>query len=284
MKERMNYLQANTYAALLALNAALSRASESGLFDAMALAGIHPDNINQFCDEVERFEKATAAIVEPDNLVYLTNACGEDTGFGDQSLTATDRTKVVFESGPGTLLLYIVEFGGSKYVLANLEVAYKDGFWRDENDFMAQDEAREYCSLTMATIATRLTDGALLLSLDEDDPGRMTIRVAVPLSNLSNAEHTSRLMTQIFGIENGIAASPWVPVYSKWRHGGWYVSNLRYPAGHVGCVSNNYPDKKWRIVCDDRRSALGEPGDFTFASRDAAARAEYQLVQAMQAH
>jgi len=55
------------------------------------------------------------------------------------------------------------------------------------------------------------------------------------------------------------------PIYSNWRHGGWYVDNIRYPSGAAGCVSNNYADKKWRIVCDDRR--------------DKAARAEFEQVK-----
>lgn len=76
-------------------------------------------------------------------------------------------------------------------------------------------------------------------------------------------------------------ADNWTPVFSRWRHGGWYVSNLHYPGGACGCVSNNYPDKKWRIACDDRRSELGGPGDFTFPSRDAAARAERDLVASL---
>lgn len=70
----------------------------------------------------------------------------------------------------------------------------------------------------------------------------------------------------------------WMPEYSRWRHGGWYVSNISYPSGACGCVSNNYPDKKWRIACDDRRKELGGQGDYTFPSRDAAARAELALV------
>lgn len=74
----------------------------------------------------------------------------------------------------------------------------------------------------------------------------------------------------------------WTPVYSRWRHGGWYVHNVRYPQnGACACVSKNYPDSKWRIVCDDRRKELGGQGDFTFPSRDAAARAEYALVTAL---
>lgn len=70
----------------------------------------------------------------------------------------------------------------------------------------------------------------------------------------------------------------WTPAFSRWRHGGWYVSNVYYPSGACGCVSRNYPDGKWRIVCDDRRTELGAPGDFTFKTRDEAARAEYALV------
>lgn len=66
--------------------------------------------------------------------------------------------------------------------------------------------------------------------------------------------------------------------YQRWRHGGWYVSGIRYPNGACGCVSSNYPDRKWRIVCDDRRQALNEPGDVTFRSREEAARAEQALA------
>lgn len=73
----------------------------------------------------------------------------------------------------------------------------------------------------------------------------------------------------------------WTPVYSPWRHGGWYVDNLRYPSGAVGCVSRNYADKRWRIVCDDRPGSWpGGPDDHTYPSRDAAAEAERELALA----
>lgn len=66
-------------------------------------------------------------------------------------------------------------------------------------------------------------------------------------------------------------ADAWTPQYSTWRHGGWYVDNVRHASGAVGCVSRNYPDGKWRIVCfNDGR---------TFKSRDAAARAERAIAQ-----
>lgn len=67
----------------------------------------------------------------------------------------------------------------------------------------------------------------------------------------------------------------WKPAYSRWRHGGWYISNLSYQNGAVGCVSRNYPDGKWRIVCDER-----DPQP-TYTSRDEAAFAERELVRSI---
>jgi hypothetical protein len=63
----------------------------------------------------------------------------------------------------------------------------------------------------------------------------------------------------------------WTPSYSQWRHGGWYVENARYLSGAVGCVSRNFPDRKWRIVC--HHAPFEEQP--TFKSRDEAAAAEY---------
>jgi hypothetical protein len=62
--------------------------------------------------------------------------------------------------------------------------------------------------------------------------------------------------------------------YTKWRHGGWYVQNVQYPSGAIGCVSRNYPDRRWRIACDPRPFEQ-QP---TFPNRDAAARAEWALA------
>lgn len=71
------------------------------------------------------------------------------------------------------------------------------------------------------------------------------------------------------------ATSNWMPSFSRWRHGGWYVDNARYPDGAVGCVSNNYPDGKWRVVCDPR----GFEHAPVFGTRHQAAMAQYELVQ-----
>lgn len=76
-----------------------------------------------------------------------------------------------------------------------------------------------------------------------------------------------------------IASKRGIITYSPYRHGGWYT-NVYYPSGAVGCVSRNYPDGKWRIVCDNRRDNLGEPGDHTYPSREAAALAEARLILA----
>ena len=73
--------------------------------------------------------------------------------------------------------------------------------------------------------------------------------------------------------------SDWIPCYSQNPCGGWDVTNLIYPSGGVGRVSNEFPDSKWRIVVDDRRRCLGEEGDHTFASRDDAAHAERSIVE-----
>lgn len=62
--------------------------------------------------------------------------------------------------------------------------------------------------------------------------------------------------------------------YSTWRHGGWYVHEVRYSSGAIGCVSRNYQDKKWRIACDPRPFEIAP----TFPNRDAAAAAEYELA------
>lgn len=61
--------------------------------------------------------------------------------------------------------------------------------------------------------------------------------------------------------------------FTPWRHGGWYVGDARYPSGAVGCVSNNYEDRKWRIAC-------GRPHDERFPTREAAADAEVAIAAA----
>jgi hypothetical protein len=67
--------------------------------------------------------------------------------------------------------------------------------------------------------------------------------------------------------------------YERWRHGGWYITNIRYPSGAVGCVAWDYDQTsgkrtgRFRIACDSRK------GDYTYPTRDAAARAERELAE-----
>jgi hypothetical protein len=86
--------------------------------------------------------------------------------------------------------------------------------------------------------------------------------------------------TSVFNITAALVDdAEWAPMFTPWRGGGWYVSNVRYPNGSTGCVSNKFADKKWRIVCDPRRGNLGDVGDFTFKSRTDAAEAERELAR-----
>jgi hypothetical protein len=65
-------------------------------------------------------------------------------------------------------------------------------------------------------------------------------------------------------------------IYSRWRHGGWYVAGVRNPGGACGCVSRNYEDHRWRIVCDPRPFEERP----TFKTREEAATAEWHLANA----
>lgn len=67
-------------------------------------------------------------------------------------------------------------------------------------------------------------------------------------------------------------ADKFKPDYERWRHGGWYT-DTQYPSGGCGCVSNNFPDKRWRII-----DAGGASDDVSFSSRDDAAKAVHYAV------
>lgn len=69
--------------------------------------------------------------------------------------------------------------------------------------------------------------------------------------------------------------SKWIPQYEKWRHGGYYVTNLRYPDGAVGCVAK-LANGKWAIACPPYHGV--EP--LQFSTRDDAANAEFYIVKA----
>lgn len=136
---------------------------------------------------------------DPD-VVYLTNACGEDTGYGTIELTELDYKKVAFEDGPGYVLPYIVEINGVKCVMGVLEVACQDESWGEDNaDYQTVAEAREYCRMACAYIAPRISGNTRLLPPEEGAPGRINVRVAVPLDELPNRRATKGTLRKAFG-------------------------------------------------------------------------------------
>lgn len=133
-------------------------------------------------------------------LIYLTNACGEATGYGSLVLEEADYAKVAFGQGPGHVLPYLAEIDGVAHVVGNLEVAFRDDFWGEEGaGYPSEDETRTYCRAACAYIRPRLTSPMQLLPLDEGDPGRIVIQVAMPLDGLSDCEATSNGLRQAFG-------------------------------------------------------------------------------------
>lgn len=62
--------------------------------------------------------------------------------------------------------------------------------------------------------------------------------------------------------------------YSPWRHGGYYVNEVRYPSGAVGCVAGPNKDGRWFIACDSRSEEI------SYATRHDAAVAERDLIAA----
>lgn len=63
----------------------------------------------------------------------------------------------------------------------------------------------------------------------------------------------------------------WVPGYSVWRHGGSYVSGVRYPSGAIGCIASarHTISGRFEVACFD----LGK-----FKTRREAADAERQFA------
>ena len=138
--------------------------------------------------------------VQNDQVVYLTNALGENTGYGTLDLTESDYELVGFEMGPGIMLNYIAECRGMKVLLSNLDVFHKDDFWSgDDEDFPTMEEARERSQQIMADIQARLGDDAWLVPLEEGDPGRYVVGVAIPLSSIRSREEGMRRLEETFG-------------------------------------------------------------------------------------
>lgn len=134
------------------------------------------------------------------DVVYLANATGDETGYGTVEVTNEDLNKIPFERGPGVVLTYLTEIEGKKYVQGNLELAFNDEWWgQDAHLYDSEEEVRAYCKAVRDFIRPRLACGALLLSLDEDDPGRLTVQVAVPLESIVDRDDALCKLGAIFG-------------------------------------------------------------------------------------
>ena len=104
------------------------------------------------------------------------------------------------------------------------------------------------------------TDSGLTVRLETNRPSGRPVRVGrLPLMSQAKTEWSARM------------GKDTKPQYEKWRHGGWYVTNARYPSGAVGCVSRNYEDHQWRIVCMNDSPI--------FPTRDAAASHEIYITK-----
>ena len=68
----------------------------------------------------------------------------------------------------------------------------------------------------------------------------------------------------------------WEPVFSPWRHGGSYVTNIRYPNGACGCIvsARHSTDGFFHIACGPE-----ELTSIKFKTRRAAALAERAYVE-----
>lgn len=146
-------------------------------------------------------------------VIYLTNACGETTGYGTLELTEADFAKVPFERGPGYVRLYIAQIGEAKYLMANIEVDYKDDVWgEDGKDYPEKPQVQAYCEAACEFIRPRLTDGAMLLPIEDLDEGYLVIRVAVPLDSQKDRAETMVSVSRVFGVVADLADLPFVDV------------------------------------------------------------------------
>lgn len=131
-------------------------------------------------------------------VTYLTNACGEETGYGSIVPTEADLALVGFEQGPGQILQYLAEIEGKAYVLGNLEIACKGDFF-DNEDFPEKAEAEAIASKVADEMKVRILDGAKILPLDDGMPGRVTIGLAIPLDTLSSRQEAGIAFRAAFG-------------------------------------------------------------------------------------
>lgn len=141
-------------------------------------------------------------LVRLTDVVYLTNGCGEHTGYGTIELTEEHFRKVTFEEGPGVLRTYIGEINGRAYALAVLPLAYEDLVWSEDEKF----EKRESVQKTAMTIGSqvrirldKMFDHGHFDVMVEEGSGYFEIIAAVALDKLTDCMHTKQTFSAAFG-------------------------------------------------------------------------------------
>jgi len=145
------------------------------------------------------------------DVIYLTNACGEETSKGTIKPTAANLALVDFEQGPGGILQYLTEIEGKTYVLGNLEIYYRDDFGDEfiiDEELPEKDEAEMFANKVVEELKARALDGAKILPLD-DEPGHITVGLAIPLDSLSSRQEASIAFRAAFGPHCGAAYDVW---------------------------------------------------------------------------
>lgn len=131
-------------------------------------------------------------------VVYLTNSCGEETGYGATEISEKDYEKGRLEDWAGAVLTYLAEINGKKYIVGNLHFPYEDDFWGiDAKDFAPREVVLKQCQAASQDIESRLASH-MLLQISDEEPGRLIVQVAIPTDQLSDAPTTHQTLRFVF--------------------------------------------------------------------------------------
>lgn len=139
-------------------------------------------------------------------LIYLTNALGEPTGYGTVPVTAEMLQRVPFEEGPGFVLTYLVEISGEVKVIGNLELRYVDDAGKEPVG-AGYDVVAALAAAIAARVQQRVRgDPAVRVLPITDDGQHLIIPVLVPV--LDTVIDTGRKLMQVFGSDAELPGYP----------------------------------------------------------------------------
>lgn len=143
--------------------------------------------------EVEPLASSGAHDVQPPaEVVYLCNALGEPTGFGE--LTDADAAKVPFDGGPGSVLVYPARVDGALAVLGNLEFGYGETWG------VPFEAAQLEADRVHAAVATRVRSPNRILPVS-DDGMHLVVTVVLLVDAASTHAGIQRELERVFGSE-----------------------------------------------------------------------------------